>query len=131
MKYLFLDDERVPYLDPKYEYDTIGFTFVSAYHYSFFKPFKMESWVIVRTYVDFVKYIEKNGAEDLFVSFDHDLGKDINTGEELNGYDCVKWLCEYCQNKNIKFPGYYVHSWNSIGAKNIEIYIENYKKHVE
>ena len=50
---------------------------------------------------------------------------------EKTGYDCVKWLCNYCQDNNIKFPKYYIHSMNDVGALNMLSYINNYIKCVE
>ncbi len=102
------------------------------------------TWQIIRTYKDFVSYITKNGPPEN-VSFDHDLGIlppifDIHKtykrlyNEELKdqtGYCAAKWLCNYCQDKNIKFPNYTVHSMNPIGADNIKNYIENWRKHCE
>ncbi len=70
----------------------------------------------------------------LFVSFDHDLAdehyhKNPNDSsfKEKTGYDCAKWLIEYCIDKSLKFPNYQVHSMNPIGKDNIISLIENYK----
>jgi len=149
MKYnLFLDDIRFPYINP---HNYVGRekndieTFVSAWHYSRYDPFKLEEWIIVRNHDEFIKCVEENGVPEL-VAFDHDLGdehypgpkdskntKDINYEKftEKTGYDSAKWLCHFCELNNVKFPEYYVHSWNKVGAKNIITYIENYKKYVE
>lgn len=135
---LFLDDIRFPYLFlTLFDKNTDG---VSAYHYTNFEPFKNEKWIIARNYNEFVKIIETNGLPKL-VSFDHDLGIEhyknqngiINYDkfEEKTGYDCAKWLCNYCQEHNLKFPDYYVHTMNPVGSINIKSYITNYKKHVE
>jgi len=146
---LFLDDIRFPYINPEnytgLEKNNIE-SFVSAWHYSKFEPFKTEEWIIVRTHKDFVSYVEKYGVPDL-VAFDHDLGdehypinnvkiknnKEIDYSDfvEKTGYDSAKWLCHYCELNNIKFPKYYVHSFNIVGAKNINSYIKNYIKYVE
>lgn len=56
---------------------------------------------------------------------------DYSSYGEKTGYDCAKWLCEYCQRNKVKVPTYYVHSMNPVGKDNIKKYIENYKKHVE
>jgi hypothetical protein len=122
---LFLDDIRVPYevfkmfINPLYE--------------------KNEDWIIVRDYYEFINFISEFGLPD-FISFDHDLSydhyldenqKDINYEnlEEKTGYDACKWLCEYCSENNLKLPQYFVHSANPVGKKNIECYLENFKKH--
>ncbi len=124
---LFLDDVRVPYdvfrmnINPLYENDS--------------------DWVIVRSYYEFVNYIEKFGLP-MYISFDHDLSYDAylpenqegdidyENLEEKTGYDACKWLCEYCLENNLSIPEYYVHSANPVGKKNIEMYLENFKKHL-
>jgi hypothetical protein len=126
---LFLDDERFPYVSNP-ELDD-----VSAFHYTNYEPFKKEDWIIVRNYNDFVKEVEKRGLPKK-CSFDHDLGdvskiKKYDNFLEKTGYDCAKWLCDYCQDNELKFPEYFIHSMNPTGANNIRTYIENYKKHVE
>lgn len=117
-RYLFLDDIRYPYLiNNNSDSD--------AYNYTKFKLFKEKKWDIVRNYIEFTNYIELNESEDIFISFDHDLG------EEKTGYDCAKWLCNYCLDNDLKFPDYYIHSGNTVGARNIKGYIDNYIKNIE
>ena len=103
-----------------------------------------EGWDIVRNYVEFVDYINKNGLPEL-VSFDHDLA-DIhyevdfqdwndNTADQLGveetGLDCAKWLVDYCEKNSLKLPEFLVHSANPVGRTNIRKYLENAKKHLE
>ena len=94
----------------------------------------IEEWVIVRNYDEFIKIIEKNGIPT-FISFDHDLSNehyvqtfDYKKFKEKTGYDCCKWLIEYCINNNQPFPEYHVHSMNPVGKENIISLIENFKK---
>lgn len=123
---LFLDDERHP----------TKVTWVNL---------PLGPWTIARNYNDFITYIYKCGLPS-FVSFDHDLAdehyrpsmydKDKHysnyytdgTFKEKTGYDCAKWLCDYCAEHNLDFPEYAVHSMNPIGRENITKYIENYRK---
>jgi predicted AAA+ superfamily ATPase len=130
---LFLDDIRIPK-------DAI--TLIP----SNFNRFYFENdWDIVRSYNEFVQYIERNGTPE-FVSFDHDLGDtamdeyfrnvktkgilDYDNIKEKTGFDCAKFLVEYCMDKNQSLPEYLVHSANPVGKKNIESYLENAKKHL-
>ena len=83
-----------------------------------------EGWDIVRNYDEFVFWVRLNGVPDE-VSFDHDLGDD----NVKTGYDCAKWLGQYCIEKNIPFPKWNVHSANPVGKANIEAYIQNVIKH--
>ena len=48
-----------------------------------------EAFDRVYNYEEFVEYLERKGLPD-FISFDHDLG------EDLSGYDCAKYLVDYC-----------------------------------
>ena len=64
------------------------------------------------------------------ISFDHDLGDEhytnnsnINYSEfkEKTGYDCAKWLIDYCIDNDLDFPKViYIHSMNPYGSLNIE-----------
>lgn len=117
MKKLYLDDIRIP---------------------------KTDDWEIVRSYKEFVDWITENGIPNV-VSFDHDLANDhygltSNTDfltwqeyyehqdRELTGYDCAKWLCEYCMENGLPIPKWNVHSANPVGKENIENLIRNYEK---
>jgi hypothetical protein len=80
-----------------------------------------DGWKIVRSYNDFVKWIETNGIPDL-ISFDHDLGET----DEKTGYDCAKWLCEYCWDNGLPIPEYNVHSANPVGRDNILHLLKNF-----
>lgn len=105
------------------------------------------SWVIIRNYDEFKKIILEKGLPNI-VSLDHDLAdshykeyewahddKNINKGKfnydnckEKTGFDCAKFLVEYCLEKNLDLPIYFVHSMNYIGKENIISIFESYKK---
>jgi len=119
MKYnLFLDDIRVP-TDVKWV------------------KLPKVKWEIVRNFDQFVEKIEKDGLPEI-IAFDHDLAFDhynIDNGSffppshiEPTGYDCAKWLIQYCSDRQLSPPIYYVHSMNEIGKQNIISYIESYKR---
>ncbi len=108
---LYLDDERTP-PDP-------------------------ESWVIARSYDEFVAIIEKNGAPS-YISFDHDLADehyqeyfkartegrniDYTNLKEKTGMECAKWLIQ----KDIVVEKFAVHSANITGAENIRSLLNNW-----
>lgn len=85
-------------------------------------------WVIVRCVMSAKDYIAEHGMP-VFVSFDHDLGADPETGEPFEtGYDFCKWLCDIDMDlgtlpKDFDFT---VHSANPVGARNIESYLRSY-----
>jgi hypothetical protein len=120
-KLLFLDDVRIPYNCTSYMY--LRMNNISIYH---------KEWDIVRSYADFVNWIEANGLPDI-ISFDYDLADDYSLRESLpfeswfnikenrewNGLDCAKFLFNYCLKNNLNLPKYIVHSANPFGTKEI------------
>ena len=97
-------------------------------------------WQIVRTYDDFVDYIEENGLPK-FVSFDHDLtiehycvsdGYLNNQYEDETGYDCLVWLCEYVKEHKLKLPKMKFHTASKGAFKYMnKYYAEFIKNHPE
>lgn len=116
MKKLFLDDVRsaemvfMNTIDPIYE--------------------NKNEWEIVRSFNEFVSYIEENGLPE-FISFDHDLDFehyklenqqdiDYEKMEIKTGFHAAQWLVNYCADNKLKLPNYKVHSMNLAGKRNIE-----------
>ena len=91
LNYIFIDDMRLP---PKAQGD----------------------WTVVsRSYDTAIMAIEKYKDEELYISFDHDLG------EEKTGYDVAKYLVE-----NSISAHYQIHSANPVGRFNIEQLLQHY-----
>lgn len=102
--------------------------------------------VWVKTYNEFTSYIASNEMPD-GICFDHDLGMVVALKarakgmskrqsrrlkqQEKSGYDCAKWLVDYCMTKGIRLPLYNIQSANPVGKENIRSLLENYKKYVE
>lgn len=99
--------------------------------------------VWVKSYKQFTEWITTNGLPDA-ICFDHDLGKLTEVemrklgyskkearekkNMELSGYDCAKWLVDYCMEKNTDIPDFNIQSSNGAGKLNIESYLNNYRK---
>lgn len=118
---VFLDDERnhsdVFWIDyPKYH---------RIHTIRTFETFKTQVVNILN-----LSLPEKETIAMIDFSFDHDIQCFDENGDEKTGYDCVKWLCDYCMIRDIDLDklSYVVHSQNPIGKKNIEAYIENCKE---
>lgn len=79
-----------------------------------------EGYIGIRSYKEFVTYITDKGLPD-FISFDHDLGL------EESGYDCAKWLVNYCLDYGSRLPQFHVHSQNPVGKINILSLLNNFK----
>ncbi len=78
-------------------------------------------YIALKNYTEFVTFIEGNQLPT-FISFDHDLG------EGKSGYDCAKFLVEYCMDHKVGLPEFAVHSQNPVGKENIQRLLENYRK---
>ena len=127
---LFLDDLRHPY-------DCISYMESPGIYAKW-------SWVVVKNYDQFIAKIREEGLPSM-ISFDHDLAdahydpamyegveeysKLYETFDEKTGYDCAKWLVDYCMDNGLKLPEFEVHSMNPAGGENIKKYLENFKKH--
>ena len=128
MKRLFLDDIRNP---------------IDCTKYMTPSDIYFGDWDIVRNYDEFVNYIKVNGIPDI-ISFDHDLADEhydpsmyyltptynekYETFREKTGYDCVKFMGEYCIENSIPIPICYIHSMNPVGRENIKNVLVNLRK---
>lgn len=134
-KLIWLDDDRSPFLNNWLRYSPIE------------EPYEV-FWL--KSYDEFVEYISKNGIPDA-ICFDHDLGNKIDPdadlmfyngeissfsllsydNDEKTGYDCAKWLVEYCLDNNLMIPLYSIQSMNSVGKKNIDDLLKNFIKNIK
>jgi hypothetical protein len=78
-----------------------------------------DNYIGLRSYAEFVNHITDFGLPD-FISFDHDLGL------EESGYDCAKWLVNYCLDNDYRLPQFNVHSQNPVGKENILSLLNNF-----
>ena len=78
----------------------------------------------VKTYDEFVAQVKafKDKISKCMIHFDHDLG------EEKSGYDCAKWLVDWCIENDYGVPDYDIQSANPVGRQNIESVFESYWK---
>ena len=125
---LWVDDKRNPMKDNWLSVCPIG------------QPFKT---VWVKSYIQFARYIKKNGLPDA-ICFDHDLGDtwrwkvrkvvkmfsyfyDDMEDREYTGMDCAKWLVNYCMDNDCSLPEYNSHSSNHGGNDNIIGLLDNFQ----
>lgn len=131
---LFLDDKRNPVHCITYMHLRIGYK----------NPIYLQNeWVIARNYESFKNTIKEMGLPE-FLSFDHDLADEHYYGElsspegweeyhsgenrEYTGYDCAKWLVNYCMDNNKPLPPFAVHSMNPVGTERIMSLLKNAEK---
>lgn len=108
MKKLFLDDLRT--VDMVYP------------------PERMPEFDVVRSYAEFVRYIETHGLPP-FISFDNDLGLDAQGEVAPDGYAAAKWLV-YESGLDLRPLQFAVHSANPVAAEQIRGLLNNYLRHL-
>ena len=126
---LWLDDYRNP--------------FDKEIDWMVFSPIGRDCSIIwVKSYTQFIEHIINNGLPTA-ICFDHDLGLEVafkarESGMskresrklkqfEKTGYDCAKWLVDYCIDNNEKLPEWNCQSANPVGKDNINALLNNYK----
>lgn len=112
-----------------------------------FSPITPTEVVWVKSYEQFTKWIIENGLPEA-ICFDHDLGMDVALKarakgmskrksrllkqEEKTGYDCAKWLVEYCMdNYDCPLPLYNIQSANPVGKANIDGLLKHFIRHTQ
>ena len=128
MRILWLDDIRDPLTSP-----WIRLIFQAAPEVS------LSDICWVKSFDHFVHNISTLGLPEI-IFFDHDLGEkamnhaieqdfkdfDYSKVEEKTGYDCVKWLINYCEENNLSIPVYYFQTANPVGKENMQKLLQNY-----
>lgn len=91
-------------------------------HWLVFSPIEYPYDIVwVKSYKEFTAWINENGLPNA-ICFDHDLGL------YESGYDCAKWLVEYCLDRNLKIPTYNIQSANPVGKSNINGILQSFIK---
>jgi hypothetical protein len=78
--------------------------------------------VWVKSYDEFVDYLNHADTLPDAICFDHDLG------DGKSGYDCAKYLVEFCMDRGLKLPKWNCQSANPVGRENIDALLNNYLK---
>lgn len=88
---------------------------------------EFHSSITVRNFHEF-KYVIPYVKDwnNTYFSFDHDLQDFNDDGSENTGYDCLKWLCDYIMDNDIKNLNVIVHTKNPVGGNNIKYYYQNF-----
>lgn len=103
-KLLWLDDIRNPLEDGWLVFSPIE------------QPFEV---IWVKNHQDFIDWINVYGLPDA-ICFDHDLG------EDKTGFDCTKFLVDYCIDNDKDLPLYNIQSANPVGKDNIDGLLKNF-----
>ena len=81
--------------------------------------------VWLKNHDEFTAWLDRQIELPSLFCFDHDLG------EEKSGFDCVKYLVDFCMDHDMELPPCTCHSSNPAGRENILSYIDSYKKSLQ
>jgi len=125
---LWLDDIRNPFIGD----------WLLQYSPDYYYMETSEQQVVwVKTYKEFCKWITENGLPEV-ICFDHDLADRYYDNQtqtehtiwhEKTGYDCAKWLVDFCMDNNVELPKWRIQSANEVGKENIDKLFKNYLKY--
>ncbi len=88
-------------------------------------------WIVCRNDKTFKDMFTSFDSIITHISFDNDLANFDSDGNEVTGYSCVKWLCDYILDNDLDISNLTLsfHTANPIGGENMRIYWQNFKTH--
>ena len=88
-------------------------------------------WFVVRNDKTFKDMFTSFDDIITHISLDHDIDSYDDNGDEVTGYDCVKWLCDYILDNNLDISNLRLnfHTANVVGKVNMEVYWQNFYKY--
>ena len=88
-----------------------------------YSPIGREVKVVwLKDYYQFINWIDLHGLPE-GICFDHDLGE-----HTPSGYECAKWLVNYCLDHQVSPPVWSSQSANPVGKANINRFLKNFIK---
>jgi hypothetical protein len=81
-------------------------------------------FILLKSYNEFISFFNENYLKIDYISFDNDLGDD------LEGYDILKYIIDFALDNDFELPQINVHSNNIVAIKNIESMVNNYYKFI-
>ena len=90
-------------------------------------------WIVCRNDKTFKDMFVSFDSIITHVSFDHDIDSYDDNGDEVSGYDCLKWLCGYIEDNNLDISNLTLnfHTANPVGSLNMMCYWSNFKEYYE
>ena len=95
--------------------------------------YKDNEWIACRNDKTFKDMFTSFDSVITHISFDHDISSYDDNGNEVTGYDCLKWLCDYILDNNIDISELTIlfHTANPVGRLNMVCYWNNFKENYE
>lgn len=95
--------------------------------------YKDDEWIVCRNDKTFKDMFTSFDSIVICISFDNDIASYDENGDEVTGYDCVKWLCGYILDNDLDITNLTLkfHTANPIGKENMMCYWSNFRENYE
>ena len=93
--------------------------------------YKDSEWIVCKNDKTFMDMFTSFDNIITHISFDYGIDSYDENGNEVTGYDCVKWLCDYIQDNNLDISNLTLnfHTANPVGKENMETYWRNFRNY--
>ena len=91
--------------------------------------YKYDEWIVCRNDKTFKDMFISFDSVITHISLDHDIDSYDENENEVTGYDCLKWLCNYIQDNDLDISNLTLsfHTANPVGRLNMMCYWDNFK----
>ena len=92
--------------------------------------YKDDEWIVCSNDKTFKDMFMSFDSIITHISFYHDISSYDENGNEVTGYDCLKWLCDYILDNDVNISDITIlfHTANPIGRMNMVCYWTNFKE---
>ena len=92
--------------------------------------YKDSEWIVCKNDKTFSDMFTSFDNIITHISFDYYLGSYDENGNEVTGFDCLKWLCDYIQDGGLDISNLTLnfHTVNVVGKENMMCYWNNFKE---
>ena len=93
--------------------------------------YKDDEWVVVRNDKTFKDMFMSFDNIITHISLDHDIDSYDDNGNEVTGYDVLKWLCDYILDNDSEIINLEIrfHTANPVGGENMKTYWNNFRNY--
>ncbi len=88
-------------------------------------------WIVCKNDKTFKDMFTSFDSVVTHISFDHDIHCYDENGDEVTGYSCLKWLCNYVLDNHLDITKLRLnfHTANPVGKENMASYWNNFKNY--
>ena len=92
-----------------------------------------KEWIVCRNDKTFKDMFISFDSLITHISFDNDIANFDSDGNEVTGFNCLRYLCDYIQDNNLDIYDLRLnfHTANIVGKENMVYYWRNFREHLK